>query len=573
MAQKLSNLAIGTRVKFGRYAVDGVNAKDISWIVVAKNHQGYPANSVTLMSERVLQFYPFDAHETNDEGANDFINARYSVSNIDQWLNKNSAPGKWYQPTHSYDKPPSSNYLGDAGGVAYENAHGFLYSFTDEEIDAILNTDIGCKAYARSEENPNYYYYETITRKVFLPSVGELAYGSSSAEGIDWGYFSKGANSTDKPARMTQELYDACLNVIGKPKNAKTPCIWWSRSEHSESSVAGVESGYCTPIMNYGVRPVINLSSDMKVSDTIDTDGKYTAFPNIAPTTPAGLNVPVIYGGQDNIISWGASYDSDGDSIEYELEVSTGGDYFLEYRGSYRSYSHFVEFGTGTISYRVRAVDSEGGTSDYITSATMHVVNNYPPVISGEDGHLGNKSGEFTVPYTITDEEDDVIIVTEAIDGVPLRTYSTRRNLEHSFDIKGVSWLELTNGVHTLSITAHNENMVLGTYRTYTFTKDVKAMSVKTSPMVASAMPTRISISVTKNIPAEALYTIEVCNNGNDASPTWEDATHTIVSGMVYNFSNKTKTANTWAVMIKVSVDRNGSEGACYISSIGGNFE
>lgn len=567
MAQNLSNLALGTRVKFGRYAVDGVNAKDISWIVVAKNHYLYPDNSVTLMSEKVLQFYPFDAFETNATGTTSEVNVRYSLSNIDQWLNKNSAPGKWYTATHTYDRPPSLQFVG--GGIAYDNAHGFLYSFTKSEIAAILDTEVSCRVLT-----PDNNYYETITRKVFLPSTGEMGYGISYIEGTSWGYFTKTNREAEESAPMTPELYEACPNVTDKPESVTSRCIWWTRSGDSTVLVSIIPGGYRQPPLCAGIRPVINLSADMKVSDTIDTDGKYVALPNIAPTVPAGLNVPLIYGGQENIISWGTSYDSEGGSIEYELEVSNdGGDYVLEYRGSDRSHSHYVEFGARTVSYRVRAVDDEGATSDYITSATISVVNNYPPVISGENGHLGNKSSEFTVPYTITDEEDDVIIVTEAIDGEPLRTYSTRRNLEHSFEIKGISWVALTNGVHTLSITAHNENMVVETYRTYTFTKDVKAMSIRTAPMVASAMPTRISISVTKNIPADALYTVEVCNNGNDASPTWEDATHTIVSNMVHNFSNKTKTADTWAVMIKVSVDRNGGEGACYISSIGGNFE
>ena len=64
-----------------------------------------------------------------------------------------------------------------------------------------------------------------------------------------------------------------------------------------------------------------------------------------------------------------------------------------------------------------------------------------------------------------------------------------------------------------------------------------------------------------------------VCNNGYDASPAWEDATDAVVSGLVHVFSNTAKTADDWGVLVRVSVERNGATGACYVSAIGGNFE
>ena len=66
---------------------------------------------------------------------------------------------------------------------------------------------------------------------------------------------------------------------------------------------------------------------------------------------------------------------------------------------------------------------------------------------------------------------------------------------------------------------------------------------------------------------------VEACNNGFDASPAWEDITDSVTSGLTHVFANTIKTASEWGVNIRVTVDRNGSEGACYITEIGGNFE
>jgi hypothetical protein len=78
---------------------------------------------------------------------------------------------------------------------------------------------------------------------------------------------------------------------------------------------------------------------------------------------------------------------------------------------------------------------------------------------------------------------------------------------------------------------------------------------------------------VTRNIPPTATFKVEVCNNGYDTSPTWEDCTDAVKSGLVHVFTNKTKTASNWGVLVRVTVARNGATGACYVSAIGGNFE
>ena len=193
-------------------------------------------------------------------------------------------------------------------------------------------------------------------------------------------------------------------------------------------------------------------------------------------------------------------------------------------------------------------------------------------VLSELCGNLGIKSDGFSQTYSVTDAEGDSVTVVEAVDGVQVRSYVVTLENTNTFMVTGVTWLRLTNGTHSMTITA-TDTFGNSSVRTYTFTKQVTSFSVQTKPMESSSMPKRIAISVTKDIPAISTFTVEVCNNANDGTPKWEDATSSVTGELVHVFSNTSKSADSWAVAIRVTVDRNGGEGACYISARGGNFE
>jgi hypothetical protein len=318
---------------------------------------------------------------------------------------------------------------------------------------------------------------------------------------------------------------------------------------------------------------MLNLSATIKVSDTIDNDGNYTCIWNAAPPTPTTLSAPTIYGGKSNPISWSSVNDPDGDTITYQLECSiNGGNYSQIYSGASTVYAHLVPFGTTSVAYRVKATDPSGATSVYKTSDTITVINNNAPVISGTDSNLGVKSSGFSGTYTVTDANNNIVTVTESIDGIQIRSLVATLGTTITYGITGNTWLALPNGSHTLTIRATDG--IDSTVRTYTFTKLVETLVIRnTSPWVSSTMPTRIMLVITRNIPPESTFKVEVCNNGFDASPTWEDATDAVTSGLVHVLTNKTKTATNWGVLVKVTVARNGATGACYISAIGGNFE
>ena len=86
-------------------------------------------------------------------------------------------------------------------------------------------------------------------------------------------------------------------------------------------------------------------------------------------------------------------------------------------------------------------------------------------------------------------------------------------------------------------------------------------------------MPTKALVNIQGNFPAGCTLQVWICNNGNDASPTWEDVTQNVVSGSKFFLSNTTKTASAWGYNFRIKVKRGTATGDCFITSAGGNFE
>lgn len=575
MAQLLSNLPIGAKVKFGKYSVNGEAAEPITWLVVAKNHSStpaYPSNAITLLSEKIIDLRAFDAREPNNSNSEraERGNNRYGLSNIDQWLNKGSAT--WYSAQHSYDSEPSDSMT--AYKTGYVTRPGFLNMFTTNEKNAILDTTIRVKKPPIDGGS-----YEDISRKVFLPSGTEIGATRQTdiIEGTKWAYFIGGSRGTS----LTSQAYNNTLST-SKPEKESGLWLWWIRTHWDSSPVSGISVvtaggdivGYSAWDGSHGIRPALNLPSALSLSDTTDSEGCYTIVWNFAPESPDIISVPAtVYGGKSNPISWSVASDPDDDAVTYQLECSVNnGDYIQIYSGASTTYAHLVPFGTTSVAYRVKATDPAGESSAYATSDTKTVVNNNAPVISGTDGNLGVKSSGFTGTYTITDANNNAVTVTEAIDGVQIRSLVATLGQAITYGVTENTWLALPNGSHTLTISATDG--IDTTVRTYVFTKLVEEFTIQNAtPWVSTTMPSRIMVVVTRNIPSTSTFKVEVCNNGYDASPTWENATDAVRSGMVHVFTNTTKTASDWGVLVRVTVNRNGATGACYVSAIGGNFE
>ena len=470
MAQLLSNLPLGAKIKVGKHQINTEVALPIIWMIVDKNHNGYPANSVTLMTEKIIDLRAYDAQESSwastESSTYGYID--YKVSNINQWLNSAGAAGDWFTQQHDYDRSPTSNYT--KGNTYYDTRPGFLYNFTESERDVLLPTTLV------NQHGGN--ISQTLVAKVFLPSLWETIGTHGTTDGSSqFAYFTTNAAQALPTAQLVS---NTLADADSKPSSADTYWSYWTRSTETTFvgtvTASGTRGSAQARVGGVGVRPCINLLHNTKISDSVDKDGCYTILSNIAPT------------------------------------------------------------------------------------------------IEGQNSELGEISAEFSQTYTISDADGDIVTVTEYVDNIAIRSYVVTSSL-CKLEVKGSIWMRLANGVHTLRIVANDG--FSETSRTFTFVKNVSAFRVqKSTPFPSETRPKSIIVTVVRNIPVEAEFKVYACNNGFDDVPEWEDITDEVVRGEIHDFTNETKDANvTWGVNIRVTVNRNGAEGACYITEIGGNFE
>lgn len=549
MSKKISVLPVGAKVRDTKTKYYGV---PIPFQIGDKNHAGYPSNSTTLVCEKIVKICCFDAKESGgntDRRTNG--NNRMVLSNIRQWLNK-SGTG-WYQSQHSYDQPPSNANVWDNWNE-YDGEAGFLTGFGTEMKAALLTTTL--KVAKPTVDGGG---SETFQDKVFLLSKAEVGLGSENgiSEGSKLALFS---DSNSRKAYPTPQAVsnNECTNIL---ISASKPCYWWLRSPYSMSAhyvlrvyTDGESEINSASIGDSGIRPALNLSSDILVSDSPDNEGYYTIIWNNNPNTPPSITVPeIVRSGKNLTVTWSSSIDPDGDTVSYELERQyNGGGWSKVYSGSATTYTDTGITGSmNTVAYRVRAKDSKDAYSDYTTSPTRSVIHNVDPTISGTDQNLGVVSTPPSYQYTVGDaDEADILEVVESLDGAEIRTINNaERGKSYTFALTTEQFSALS-GQHTMSIKV-TDSVGNSVTRSITFTRTVSRIDFDWKIDDTSAAAEKILISMRYNAHEDDVV-VQVCNNYNDASPTWETAT----VGLKHLFSNKTKTAASWSVGVRVTIGK-----------------
>jgi hypothetical protein len=269
MAQLLSHLPVGAKVKSPGTKYNGV---PIVWLIGHKT-----TNRVKLITEKIITIKCFDAAEPSnpDSGRQQYGNNRYSLSNIDQWLNSAAGAGTWYSARHTYDTPPSNaNVLSNIN--EYDNEAGFLSNFEKIFRNAILDTTI------RVAKPPvDGGGYEDITRKVYLLSNTEVGLSNENgiAEGSKWDLFS---DDNSRKAYPTAEAVSRS-EYTNSNLNASSPWYWWLRTPSFGTSLCaryvatdGTLGFSYAHFGDLGIRPALELPSSILVSNTTDADGCYT---------------------------------------------------------------------------------------------------------------------------------------------------------------------------------------------------------------------------------------------------------------------------------------------------------
>lgn len=201
-------------------------------------------------------------------------------------------------------------------------------------------------------------------------------------------------------------------------------------------------------------------------------------------------------------------------------------------------------------------------------------VNTEPVINYSGNTSLGDKSEGFTVTYHITDADGDAVTVTEKMDGATKRTHSPTLGAYQQFQaVLPANFQTILNGAHTLLLEA-TDGKAAATPVSITFTKKVHSCSITLSaPLPATVMPTAARLAILGNIPADAIWTAEICNNAHDSTPTWESIKSSIQAERNYIFQNKANTAGSWGVNFRITVQRGSADSGGYITGIEGGFK
>lgn len=613
----LSSKAIGSTIKL---KVNG-SAKD--FIVV---HQGKPSsvyddscNGTWLLMKDIYENRAWHSSNTNDYAnstIHSYLNSTFLnlfESNIKNAIKQVKLPYRKGSGT-STTVTSGSNGLSAKIFLLSATETSFSFSYMPSGEGAELAYFKGCadnssdsKRVAKLNGSAAYWWLRS-------PLCGDYSHGALCVNSNgDWGGRGCSNSVGIRPALIlpssllvsddgtvstnTAPSTPGSISVPSSIMGGTNISISWAKSSDAENNLAGykverstnggsswsqIYQGTATSTTNnvaFGTASVmyrVKAYDDEGLESGWRTSSQVTVVNNNAPSAPPSIAVPNdVKGGSTLVVSWTAASDSDGNLTGYILERSTNGGstYTQVYKGNALTYTDTITKGWATVMYRVKAYDSYNAQSGYTTSTKRTVDNNTAPTITTSSAaSLGTKSSGFTVSYSVDDEDAvDTLTVTEKLDGTTKRTYTATRKTTNNFAVTGEYFQKITNGSHTMTVTVTDGKATVT--KTFTFTKAVTAANITLAkPMEADAQITLCAITVGGLIPADAVFKVEVTNNGKDSSPVWEDATTEARDGRNHLFTNQTA-ANGFAFNFRVTAERGASGESGYIASIQGGFQ
>lgn len=613
----LSSKAIGSTIKLK------VNGSARNFIVV---HQGKPSsvyddscNGTWLLMQDIYENRAWHSSNTNDY-ANSTIHSYLNSTFLNLFESNIKNAIKQVKLPYRKGSGTSTTVTGGSNGLS---AKIFLLSATETSFDfSYMPSGEGAElAYFKgcadnSSDSKRVAYLNGSAARWWLRSPGCYDF-SVSALGVnsnggwynDYCPYSRGirpalilpstllVSDDGTVSTNTAPSTPGSVSVPSSIMGGTNISISWAKSSDAESNLAGykverstnggsswsqIYQGTATSTTNNVAFGTTSVMYRVKAYDTEGlesgwrTSSQVTVVNNNAPSAPPSIAVPNdVKGGSTLVISWTAASDSDGNLSGYILERSTdgGSSYTQVYKGNALTYTDTITKGWSTVMYRVKAYDSYNAQSGYTTSTKRTVDNNTTPTITTSSAaNLGTKSSGFTISYSVDDKDaGDTLTVTEKLDGTTKRTYTATRKTTNSFAVTGEYFQKITNGSHTMTVTVTDGKATVT--KTFTFTKAVTAASITLAkPMEADAQITLCAITVGGLIPADAVFKVEVTNNGKDSSPVWEDATTEARNGRNHLFTNQTA-ANGFAFNFRVTAERGASGESGYIASIQGGFQ
>lgn len=219
----------------------------------------------------------------------------------------------------------------------------------------------------------------------------------------------------------------------------------------------------------------------------------------------------------------------------------------------------------------IMASDSRGATAFRRYYFTR---NNLAPTISGTDKHMGVINDKFEYVFSISDVEKDTIYYSTYLDNKLLsKQIKAVDGKKYATVIEGMDMIKLEPGKHVFKILAVDAQGSKSE-RIITFSRDVQTLIMMLKePFATDVQSKKVLVAPGWDVAKGAEHRVEVCNNGFDENPTWEDATAMVDLDKAYVFQNNRKTAEKWGVNIRLMIERKAAKTNSYITGIGGAFE
>lgn len=223
---------------------------------------------------------------------------------------------------------------------------------------------------------------------------------------------------------------------------------------------------------------------------------------------------------------------------------------------------------TNTIEIEV----TDGSATTY-RRYTFVKTNSAPFINYTGQADLGQLTTKPSITYTVKDNEGDAITVTEKLNGEVINQFSATTNTNYTVGITDTFWLTCGSNTNTVEIIA-SDALGGSSSKTITFSRKItKLQIVMKNAIETDAKATKILVSPQWTTTG-GVGKVEVCNNGFDSNPKWEDATTMVVLNRPYLFTNTSKTASKWGIKIRITVAKNqGYDGEVAIFGFGGAYE
>ncbi|MCL2856216.1 MAG: hypothetical protein FWE19_00630 [Oscillospiraceae bacterium] len=324
-----------------------------------------------------------------------------------------------------------------------------------------------------------------------------------------------------------------------------------------------------TAVANHAWRPcLVSLESAPLISDADRDLGSFTAPPSVPYT--------VAVGDGRNFSIFETLNGSQIRSLTNQVDGSFSADLA----------PHWAALGIGQHTLAINATNNVGTTTRTFTFTKSNTPPPPPLINSPANGRRIPGSGfvEFTPGR---DAEGDTQTMTLQLATNAAFTAGLVEVTAGLQRLSGGNWVNATNvpdadigsrfrlpynGIplnqaRFIRVVANDGNASTPSAAVAVSTGDVLAF--RSPPAVWPTQPASVFILLDKVVDPAADIQVFACNNALDTAPTWEDATADFLARRTYSFANTSKTAQDWAISVRVVISANTATGTIEVFATG----